>query len=305
MAPKVFKCEICQKILASDRSLKNHSRNIHQNGGGHELIRLDPRPANKDAPFKTGASDNDNKNSDIIDPVKVKPKFAPPLKRVHALAFPVSESAAKTNGPPPGPTLPKKVKEGLQSDIQNVQQRIHRMAQIVEVDKILAPPGQGKSPEPANSFKLQQPAVGIKKKQKEKSKKESKIKGAVKENPKFDYFKGFSMSTVQLEPLKIDWNKKKTRNVASILRPQCGDSSNTQQMSASFAKPERPTKKYPVAEISETCKSALAKLRLQAKEGEDLEDSAPPSEEQDTEKLHKLLLDEGLPLFDRYSGIST
>ena len=82
MAPKVFKCEICQKILASDRSLKNHSRNIHQNGGGNELIRLDPRPTNKDAPFKTGASDNDNKHSDNIDPVKVKPKFAPPLNPI-------------------------------------------------------------------------------------------------------------------------------------------------------------------------------------------------------------------------------
>jgi len=67
----------------------------------------------------------------------------------------------------------------------------------------------------------------------------------------------------------------------------------------------------PVPEVSETCKLALAKLRYQAKEGENLEDGnvygsvdpAPPSEEQDTGKLHKLLLDEGLPLFDRYRAM--
>eukprot|EP00092_Neocalanus_flemingeri_P004479 GFUD01004819.1.p1 GENE.GFUD01004819.1~~GFUD01004819.1.p1 ORF type:complete len:307 (+),score=92.43 GFUD01004819.1:416-1336(+) len=69
----------------------------------------------------------------------------------------------------------------------------------------------------------------------------------------------------------------------------------------------------PVPEVSETCKLALAKLRYQAKEGESEKginqygsvDPAPPSAEQDTAKLHNTLLDEDLPLFDRYRAMFT
>eukprot|EP00092_Neocalanus_flemingeri_P001996 GFUD01002129.1.p1 GENE.GFUD01002129.1~~GFUD01002129.1.p1 ORF type:complete len:307 (+),score=92.36 GFUD01002129.1:416-1336(+) len=69
----------------------------------------------------------------------------------------------------------------------------------------------------------------------------------------------------------------------------------------------------PVPEVSETCKLALAKLRYQAQEGESEKginqygsvDPAPPSAEQDTAKLHNTLLDEDLPLFDRYRAMFT
>lgn len=69
----------------------------------------------------------------------------------------------------------------------------------------------------------------------------------------------------------------------------------------------------PVSEVSETCQLALAKLRYQAKEGENEKgsnqygsvDPAPPSKEQDTAKLHNTLLDEDLPLFDRYRAMFT
>jgi len=69
--------------------------------------------------------------------------------------------------------------------------------------------------------------------------------------------------------------------------------------------------KDPVPEVSETCKLALAKMRYQAKQGDSQEvanmygsvDPAPPSDEQDVDKLHKQLLDETLPLFDRYRAM--
>jgi len=67
----------------------------------------------------------------------------------------------------------------------------------------------------------------------------------------------------------------------------------------------------PVPEVSETCKLALDKIRYQAKVGEKLNDvnvygsvdPAPPSDEQDTDKLQKTLLDENIPLFDRYRAM--
>jgi len=66
----------------------------------------------------------------------------------------------------------------------------------------------------------------------------------------------------------------------------------------------------PVPEVSETCQLAIAMLRHQAKQGVKDDgniygsvDPAPPSAEQDTEKLHKILLDETLPLFDRYRAM--
>lgn len=67
----------------------------------------------------------------------------------------------------------------------------------------------------------------------------------------------------------------------------------------------------PVSEVSETCLLAIAKLKYQAKQGDKGEDDnmygsvdpAPPSTEQDTDKLHKILLDETLPLFDRYRAM--
>jgi len=66
----------------------------------------------------------------------------------------------------------------------------------------------------------------------------------------------------------------------------------------------------PIPEVSETCKLALAKLKFEEnkKKGKDLNvygsiDPAPPSDEKDTEKLKKTLLDEKLPLFDRYRAM--
>jgi len=67
----------------------------------------------------------------------------------------------------------------------------------------------------------------------------------------------------------------------------------------------------PVPEVSETCKLALDKIRYQAKVGGNLKDvnvygsvdPAPPSDEQDTDKLQKTLLDENIPLFDRYRAM--
>jgi deoxyhypusine monooxygenase len=67
----------------------------------------------------------------------------------------------------------------------------------------------------------------------------------------------------------------------------------------------------PVPEVSETCKLALDKMRYQAKVGGNLEDvnvygsvdPAPPSDEQDTDTLQKTLLDENIPLFDRYRAM--
>jgi len=67
----------------------------------------------------------------------------------------------------------------------------------------------------------------------------------------------------------------------------------------------------PVPEVSETCKLALDKIKYQAKVGGNLEDvnvygsvdPAPPSDEQDTDKLQKTLLDENIPLFDRYRAM--
>jgi len=63
-----------------------------------------------------------------------------------------------------------------------------------------------------------------------------------------------------------------------------------------------------VQEVRETCQLALAKLAL----GEDGEsegnvwgshDPAPPSKEKDPVKLRSILLDESLPLFDRYRAM--
>jgi len=67
----------------------------------------------------------------------------------------------------------------------------------------------------------------------------------------------------------------------------------------------------PVPEVSETCKLALDKIMYQAKVGGNLKgvnvygsvDPAPPSDEQDTEKLKQILLDENIPLFDRYRAM--
>lgn len=66
----------------------------------------------------------------------------------------------------------------------------------------------------------------------------------------------------------------------------------------------------PVREVSETCLLALARLEFLATSGKgDQEnqygsvDPAPPSEEQDTDKLRVNLLDESLPLFDRYRAM--
>jgi len=66
----------------------------------------------------------------------------------------------------------------------------------------------------------------------------------------------------------------------------------------------------PVKEVSETCQLALARLEFLATGDGGKDDNqygsvdpAPPSEEKDTEKLRAVLLDESLPLFDRYRAM--
>eukprot|EP00088_Acartia_fossae_P054111 TRINITY_DN6190_c0_g1_i1.p1 TRINITY_DN6190_c0_g1~~TRINITY_DN6190_c0_g1_i1.p1 ORF type:complete len:299 (-),score=76.93 TRINITY_DN6190_c0_g1_i1:291-1187(-) len=65
----------------------------------------------------------------------------------------------------------------------------------------------------------------------------------------------------------------------------------------------------PVPEVSETCKLAVDRLNWLAKGGKDSDsvynsvDPAPPLEEKDTEKLKKILLDENLPMFERYRAM--
>merc|ERR1712183_302508 len=63
--------------------------------------------------------------------------------------------------------------------------------------------------------------------------------------------------------------------------------------------------------MGDTCQLAMSKLRYQATQGDSVDsanvdgrvDPAPPSKEQDTAKLHAALLDETLPLFDRYRAM--
>jgi len=73
-------------------------------------------------------------------------------------------------------------------------------------------------------------------------------------------------------------------------------------------------KKYqedPSEEVRETCQLALAKLNLSREESEDngegnvwgSHDPAPPSKEKDVTKLREMLLDQDLPLFDRYRAM--
>ena len=73
-------------------------------------------------------------------------------------------------------------------------------------------------------------------------------------------------------------------------------------------------KKYqedPSQEVRETCQLALAKLNLRQKENDGnvegnvwgSHDPAPPSKEKDVMKLRQMLLDEDLPLFDRYRAM--
>ena len=73
-------------------------------------------------------------------------------------------------------------------------------------------------------------------------------------------------------------------------------------------------KKYqedPSEEVRETCQLALAKLNLNREESEDehegnvwgSHDPAPPSKEKDVVKLREMLLDQNLPLFDRYRAM--
>eukprot|EP00088_Acartia_fossae_P029633 TRINITY_DN3051_c0_g1_i1.p1 TRINITY_DN3051_c0_g1~~TRINITY_DN3051_c0_g1_i1.p1 ORF type:complete len:299 (-),score=77.71 TRINITY_DN3051_c0_g1_i1:200-1096(-) len=65
----------------------------------------------------------------------------------------------------------------------------------------------------------------------------------------------------------------------------------------------------PVPEVSETCKMAVDRLNWLASGGKDDKDvfpsvdPAPPLEEKDTEKLTKILLDESLPMFERYRAM--
>jgi len=65
----------------------------------------------------------------------------------------------------------------------------------------------------------------------------------------------------------------------------------------------------PVPEVSETCKLALANLTHRASMNKETEniygsvDPAPPSDIEDLEKLQMVLLDEKLPLFDRYRAM--
>lgn len=65
----------------------------------------------------------------------------------------------------------------------------------------------------------------------------------------------------------------------------------------------------PVPEVAETCEMAVERLKWLAKGGKDCKeifssvDPAPPLDEMDTPKLSKILLDETLPLFERYRAM--
>lgn len=65
----------------------------------------------------------------------------------------------------------------------------------------------------------------------------------------------------------------------------------------------------PVPEVSETCKMAVDRLDWLAKGGQDdasiysSVDPAPPLKETDTAKLKQILLDESLPMFERYRAM--
>jgi len=62
----------------------------------------------------------------------------------------------------------------------------------------------------------------------------------------------------------------------------------------------------PAQEVAETCELAVAKLELGLKQEENQwgsKDPAPPSKEQDPSKLRASLLDESLPLFERYRAM--
>jgi len=62
----------------------------------------------------------------------------------------------------------------------------------------------------------------------------------------------------------------------------------------------------PQEEVRETCELAVAKLKLGGVQVENRwgsEDPAPPSEEREVGRLRAALLDQGLPLFDRYRAM--
>jgi len=65
----------------------------------------------------------------------------------------------------------------------------------------------------------------------------------------------------------------------------------------------------PSEEVRETCQLALAKLNLSKAESEEVgnawgsHDPAPPSKEKNVTKLREMLLDQDLPLFDRYRAM--
>jgi len=67
--------------------------------------------------------------------------------------------------------------------------------------------------------------------------------------------------------------------------------------------------KDPVPEVSETCQMAIDRLNWLASGGQDNKelfssvDPAPPLEEKDTVKLTSILLDESLPMFERYRAM--
>jgi len=65
----------------------------------------------------------------------------------------------------------------------------------------------------------------------------------------------------------------------------------------------------PAVEVSETCQMAVDRIKLVAKEGDNKHevfnsvDPAPPLEETDVGKLQSILLDESLPMFQRYRAM--
>ena len=112
-----------------------------------------------------------------------------------------------------------KVHEGggeSQSEIESVQQRIEKMTHFVNVIKVASKV----APE---SSELDV-ALGTKSKPKgNRAKKGPKKEGGEKTNPKgpkYNYFEGFSMSKISLEPLDFGWGKK---------APQKSVEKNTQQ----------------------------------------------------------------------------
>ena len=229
-----------------------HNRNLHNNFdvqfGDYDLIGLDHPYTGKtatDRDDKENKNIGDNEKSDNTNETKVKSKFKTPLRRQVSL-LPMSESDHIKVSPPPaaGPSIEVEVCGEPQPEIESVQQRIEKMTNIVKVGEV-ATKLTGNTTAPRSS-KLKV-AIGNKSKLKgNKTKRGLKKEGTVNNNPKgpkFNYFEGFTMSKISLEPLEFGWsNVSKNTGAGKNIPKHAANSSKRQEeivTSSSFNEPER------------------------------------------------------------------